>query len=533
MRITVRKILLYIMIGLFSSGILFSGCSKSNNVYMVSIQKSTEEGDDGVYIVTYSDGSTQELIIKDGVDGKDGIDGINGINGKDGVDGKDGIDGKDGVNGTNGIDGVNGTNGTNGIDGLDGEDGEDLQILDIYEEYKKQNPNEDITFNEFLEKYFLLNYTDNSMTINKCLLSCMKVYSEFAVNSGYTVVNGELIPSKSLSVSTGSAVIYKIENEYTYIVSNYHVVYDANVNEDNGGYIARRIVGYIYGSEGSPFDTETEVDGYPVYDYGSYAIELEYIGGTATYDIAVLKAKTQDILKINENAKAVTLAENNYVGQTAIAIGNPEDEGISVTQGIISVVNEDILLSVGSVSRYYRSLRIDTALYSGNSGGGLFNNQGQLIGITNAGNVQNQNVNYAIPLDIVKGCVENILYYASDSDDNTVGAYKIVLGFSVTESNLKYVYDEKLGYGEILGEVNVYQVVEDSIIESLGLLKGDIVKTFYVNDTAFDITRNFNISDTIFEIRPNDTIKFSYLRDGVLYTTQDYVVTYDKLTNIE
>ena len=532
MKINTKNILFLVMLVLFSSLSFMYGCNKndSNTKYMVSIEKSTNEEDNGVYIITYSDGTTQQLVIKDGEDGKDGLNGLNGTDGKDGING---INGTNGTNGKDGLDGKDGKDGQDGLDGLNGKDGDNLSILDIFNEYKNQNPTEDITFNQFLEKYFLLNYTDNSMVINKCLLSTMKVYSEFCVYSGYDVINNELVAKKAVSVSSGSAVIYKMDNDYTYIITNYHVVYSSNVNEDNNGNIARKVVGYIYGSESSPYNTEETLNGYPVYGYGEYGIELEYIGGTATNDIALLRTPTQNLLKVNPNATAVTLAKDYYVGQTAIAIGNPEDEGISVTQGVISVVDEDIYLNVGDLLLTHRSLRIDTPLYQGNSGGGLFNNQGELIGITNAGNTENQNVNYAIPLEIVKGTVENILYYASDENEETNGAYKILLGVSVVENNSKYVYNDNLGYGKIMCDVTVYEVVEDSVAQTLGFIKEDILKAIYVNDTRFDLYANFNISDAILTTRPNDKIKFEYERNGSILTTIEHTIQSSDLIVID
>ena len=105
------------------------------------------------------------------------------------------------------------------------------------------------------------------------------------------------------------------------------------------------------------------------------------MGGTITYDIAVLRAKTSDVLARNEDAQPVKLADEYHVGETAIAIGNPEGDGLSVTQGVISTESEYITLSIDDTPRSYRSIRIDTALYSGNSGGGLFNKSGELIRI--------------------------------------------------------------------------------------------------------------------------------------------------------
>ena len=77
-----------------------------------------------------------------------------------------------------------------------------------------------------------------------------------------------------------------------------------------------------------------------------YAIGLEYVGGSVLSDIAVLRADTADILAINEQAQAVTLADDYYVGQTVYAVGNAEGMGLSAVQGIISTEDELITLSI-------------------------------------------------------------------------------------------------------------------------------------------------------------------------------------------
>ena len=349
--------------------------------------------------------------------------------------------------------------------GTDGTDGKDADISDIYEAYKEQTGNSDLSFEDFLAQYLTLN-TDMSSAINSSLLSVAKIYAEFVetetVITGGSMLRPEYGTRSGISVSTGAAVIYSMdtsEDGYTYFVTDYHVIYnndaDASLNNEDGTKIARNLHAYLYGSEGSPSAVDengdgyadTDDNGYTIYDYGDYAIDLEYVGGTITYDIAVLRAKTSDVLARNEDAQPVKLADEYHVGETAIAIGNPEGDGLSVTQGVISTESEYITLSIDDTPRSYRSIRIDTALYSGNSGGGLFNKSGELIGITNAGNSTDQNINYAVPLEIVTGTVDSIIYYGNDGNTDTNGVYRLLFGVNVNTENSKYVYDAASGYG--------------------------------------------------------------------------------------
>ena len=99
-----------------------------------------------------------------------------------------------------------------------------------------------------------------------------------------------------------------------YIITNYHVCFNAEANALDG--IATRFTIYTYGSEsldlnqlnylyyynlnckeyGYLFEQYDE-NGFPVLDYGYGAIEAEYVGGSATYDIAVLKVSGSELLK--------------------------------------------------------------------------------------------------------------------------------------------------------------------------------------------------------------------------------------------
>lgn len=451
----------------------FTGCSSQNSVCVSSIQKTGSDGLTDTYTIFYTDGSTSTFEITNGADGKDG------------------------------------KNGTDGKDGKDGENGKNITADELYEKYKDIYG--DISYSDFLSLYMTFE-NDESNAIANCLQSSAKVYSEFTERDygwgGYVYENKTLY--------TGSAVIYKITDEYTYLVTNYHVIY----NSKSSNKISQTINCYLYGSESKP--TEKSSSGTKEFEYGKNAIPCDYIAGSVEYDLAVLKAKTSRIKEINENACAVELAEEYHVGQTAIAIGNPQNAGISVTKGIVSVDNEYIKLNIDGTERQYRSLRIDTPLYHGNSGGGLFNAHGQLIGITNAGNESEQNINYAIPLSIVKGVVENILYYDSDDDASTNGVYKTLLGVTVTTENTRYVYDSKTGKTQIVEDIIVSDVTKGSVAEQLGVQVGDKLLEIVVGNTRISLNRSFDISDALLSAVTNSDVSLSFERNGEVMQTEHY-----------
>lgn len=388
--------------------------------------------------------------------------------------------------------------------GKDGSDAPAISIVELYERYKQDHPN--VTYAEFL-KEFGVEVDINAITINKLLSSSVKLYTEFIVTS-----NGKT----GKSVGAGSGVIYNIGQEYTYIITNYHVVYEYKQNTTSK--IAKKIICYLYGSESSPLKAGTGTDGYTVYDYGKNAVECEYVGGSILNDIAVIKAKTQDLKKVNENITSIEFADDYYVGETAIAVGNPEDDGISVTKGIVSVDSEKIQLQLDNQIRYYTVLRMDTPLYAGNSGGGLFNAEGKLIGITNAGDTVDQNVNFALPLNTVKNTVENIITY------NNGSVNKITLGVTVQITDSKYVYDSVSGYGRIVEELKVTAVSNNTIAKSLGLSVDDILTGIIINGNTIDFDRDFDVSDIILTFRSGDQITLKYTRNGVEKTTSTYTI---------
>lgn len=393
--------------------------------------------------------------------------------------------------------------------GRDGADGKDVDIDDLYAKYLQLYP--DATYEDFLSSVLQVNASSNTTDIHKALQSSAKIYTEFT--ESYRV--NAMFTTKETAVYLGSSVIYKIDSDYTYFITNYHVVYDSSATETNK--IAKKIVCYLYGSEGEPVSTNTKSNGCTVYDYGNYAIECEYVGGSITADLAIVKAPTDAVKAINPNVQPVTFAKNYHVGDTAIAIGNPEGEGISVTQGIVSVDNEYIHLSIDGTTRAYRSARIDTSIYNGSSGGGLFDINGELIGITNAGDGEDQNVNYAIPLEIVKSAVENIMR-------NGGSAKKITLGIEVVSTSSKYVFDAQKGVGEVIETVCINKITSGSISEKMGLQADDVLIAFVVNGVEHTINRNFNIGDMLFAVRSGDVIGFKISRGDQTLTTNTYTV---------
>ena len=137
--------------------------------------------------------------------------------------------------------------------------GSDVTAKDLYEYYKEVY-NDDLTYDEFLKKY-LAEPTDNASVIGSCLQSAVKIYTEFVEKTTMDDWIGGNRRENKVAMYTGSGVVYQIQDDYTYIITNYHVLYDANASAANNGKMARRIVCYLYGREGSYTNKGVDSDG--------------------------------------------------------------------------------------------------------------------------------------------------------------------------------------------------------------------------------------------------------------------------------
>lgn len=319
-----------------------------------------------------------------------------------------------------------------------------------------------------------------------------------------TVQQGGWYPSfGNMSVkeysSEGSGVIYRMDRSAgdAFVLTNYHVVYDASSNTANG--ISDDIRVCLYGSESE-----------------SQAIKATYVGGSLYYDIAVLRIEDSELLR-SSDACAVDVADSDLVvvGDSAIAIGNAQGYGISASLGIISVDSEYITMTAadGSTSVSFRVMRVDTAVNSGNSGGGLFDDGGCLIGIVNAKMVDDgvESIGYAIPANVAVSVAENIIDYCYGTDTERV--QRAMLGITVSASDAKAVYHAETGLLSIEEVVSVYGVTEGSLADGV-LQAGDVLVFAAVNGNGRAVTRQYHIIDLMLDVRVGDTVTLRILRDG-------------------
>lgn len=396
-----------------------------------------------------------------------------------GSDGKNGLSAyeiavKNGFKGTETewLESLKGNDGTDGKDGEDGIDG--FSLDDLYEAYKAENP--EATMSDFLQ--YIAQNAD--IDINQSLGITNIVQKTLKSGVG-------IICSSEYSTSLGSGVIYKIQGNTAYIITNYHVVYDKAIM--------------------------TYAPDIQVYLYNRYfeedAINATVVGASKEYDIAVIKA-TDAIFSTSIVAEAKVNTAEPVVGEYTFAVGCPGELQFSVTSGIVSVQSEYIMTEYSESVRVFRT---DTALNGGNSGGGMFNEDGELIGIADAksSDTSDDNVCYAIPAIVAVNIADNIIA--------TEGGSRLLLGITITSDAMTTQEDEN-GIIRTYYNVVVKEVSQNSLASGK-IQAGDVIKSVQINDGAVvEVNAIYHITEHMFNVRVGDTITINIERNGVAQTIQ-------------
>ena len=405
------------------------------------------------------------------------------------------------------------------LHGADGADGEDLDMSDLYETAKNEYGYQGSYLDFCKELGIEAQLNNDTQTIAKNITSVVSICCGFSKSAGGPLNKTEYY------MSAGSGVIVDLnENAGTaYVVTNYHVIYDADSNEKG---ISNSIYLYTYGAYNRFVPGTGD-------EYGD-GLKATYVGGAMQYDIAILKVEGSEFLKNaaqKDTVNAAELGDSEKIkeGEVVFAIGNPDAAGIAVTEGVISVESEYITMSSTDGSNRtvdYRVMRTDAAINSGNSGGALFNIQGDLIGIVNAKNVSTgvDNVGYALPSTQVKNLVDNIWENKMIFEDSGNGAYVATLGIVVTTTNSNAYFDEH-GALRIYEELSVSKLVNSGAAYKM-LAVGDVIKGIQVrNGEWVTFTRQYQLLDQLLIVRKGDKVKLKILRDG---TEKVIEVLFDK-----
>ncbi len=297
------------------------------------------------------------------------------------------------------------------------------------------------------------------------------VYSSVVEITTSSVSTSIFMPQQVLS-GAGSGVIITTDG---YIVTNHHVINGASAIE------------------------VTLANG------ENHAAQL--IASDAETDLAVIKIEATDLT-------AATFGDSSrlVVGQTVLAIGNPLGSlGGTVTEGIISALDREITVDEESMTL----LQISAAVNPGNSGGGLFDEQGNLIGIVNAKVSTDstgdpiEGLGFAIPCNLVREVSGELI-------DHGYVSGRVALG--VTLINIS---DERTAMMYRVSKTGIYilQVESGSNAANAGLRSGDYLVS--INDTK--ITSTDDVKQILESISPGDTLTITIERSGQERTVEVFM----------
>ena len=324
---------------------------------------------------------------------------------------------------------------------------------------------------------------DVSAVVNKCRPSIVRIHAGLpsGVSSGTNVDYSMFSRLKS----KGSGVIFQDNKQagICYIVTCYHVVrgYDSQI--------------YVVLSD----------------SFNPIKASLVSISSfSSVYDLAVLKIES-NIYK-ESSASPAEVADSALVldGDKCVAYGNPQGTGFSVTSGDISKA-VDLVTINGIVNRV---MRISAAINAGNSGGGLFDASGKLIGIVNAktGDVPStssyiDNIAYAIPSDVAIAFAKNVL--------RNNRPLRADLGIKLSVANVNETYDIVDGKFYPKQTIIVSQASEES-----GFNVNDQLVNFIYNGNIVNVRNLYSIDDHIFNFGVGDVVEFQVLRSGTLTSVE-------------
>ncbi|HBH30109.1 MAG: Do family serine endopeptidase [Desulfofustis sp. PB-SRB1] len=216
----------------------------------------------------------------------------------------------------------------------------------------------------------------------------------------------------------------------------------------------------------------------------------EIVGRDPKTDLAVLKIDTGDTLP----AAALGSSDEIRVGDWVMAIGNPFGLNHTVTSGIVSAKGRVI-----GAGPYDDFIQTDASINPGNSGGPLFNMKGEVVGINTAIIPQGQNIGFAIPVDMAKPLIPQLV-----NDGHITRGY-----IGVNIQTLTPELAEAMAIDEAAGAL-VTDVTKDSPAEKAGIERGDIITNF----GGAGIEDSHDLPAVVAATPVNEEVEVIVMRDG-------------------
>lgn len=224
----------------------------------------------------------------------------------------------------------------------------------------------------------------------------------------------------------------------------------------------------------------------------SYPAKL--IGSDSQTDLAVIQIEA-DGLKVSPMGSSSAL----QVGEEAVAIGNPLGElGGTVTNGIVSALDREITIGNETMTL----LQTNAAISPGNSGGGLYNNKGELIGIVvaKASGSNAEGLGFAIPIDTVKNVTADLIANGYVTGRGELGVSVI----NISSQQAAFMYR--------VPQTGVYiaGIQEGSAAQQAGLKTADGILA--VEDV--EISSSDDLRKELQKQKAGDSVKLTILREG-------------------
>lgn len=453
--------------------------NEDKTVSITKFEKKSES--DNIYIITYSDDSTDEITIDQ--------------------------------NDITTVISITKTPGNNATYTITYSDGSTSEIpiggdeVNSIIDFKKKSGSDSI---------YAITYEDGTteeVTIISSNTTAEDYYNNKVIDTYNNVINSAVIIHSSITnndeyINTGSGVIYSMDKSTggkTYIITNHHVVAD----ELTASGLADTITVFPFGS--------------------NLSLTATCIGSSESIDIAVLAVDTQTLLTLNQYCYVPDIAEYRVLGDTAIAVGNPNSQGLTITSGRVSLNYTYKYFDDEESERLVFGL--DTPLNPGNSGGGIFNLDGQLIGIVEGGAPNLDNIAYAIPIELVESLVENIIDQY-DTVQTYSKAKKILLGFKASNLNSRAEKDAN-GISKSVIDFTITEIGSTGLAYTkFNLRQNDILNEIIINGNSFKIDQTYNLDVYLLYIRAGDTVKFKYTRGETTYTSPTYTIQSSDITAI-
>ena len=226
------------------------------------------------------------------------------------------------------------------------------------------------------------------------------------------------------------------------------------------------------------------------------------VGEDTTSDIAVVKVDATGL-----TPATVGDSDNLKVGESVMAVGNPLGElGGTVTSGIVSALNRSVSIQGSSSVNTMSLIQMDASVSPGNSGGGLFNMNGELVGVVNAKSSDSdaEGLGFAIPINDAMKVAQDLL----ENGYVTGRPYMGITYLAVTDAQTA----QQLGvnaYG-----IYVADVVKGGPADKAGMKVGDRI----VSIDGTEVAQKTDLGTIIQQHSAGDTLSITVARGGQMQT---------------